>query len=129
MGDVPVLMLNTNTLKDGVHADLERCVKGSGGAHLPAWLGAEVFAEMTAETRTSSGWVNPSSSRNEAFDLANYARALCVQFEVDRPGWWEKPPMWAMPWDLNSLVTHADGKGPAPVKRRSMADLARELNG
>lgn len=129
MGDVPVLLLNTNTLKDGVHADLERCVKGSGGAHLPAWLGAEVFAEMTAETRTASGWVNPASSRNEAFDLANYARALCVQFEVDRPGWWEKPPMWAMPWDMNSLVTHADGKGPAPVKRRSMADLARELNG
>lgn len=127
-GDVPVLMINTNTLKDGVHADLERCIKRSGGAHLPAWLPAEVFAEMTAETRTAHGWVNPAGSRNEAFDLSTYKRALCVQFEVDRPGWWEKPPMWALPWDKNPSLTTATA-GAETVKRRSLADIARELNG
>lgn len=127
-GDVPVLFINTNTLKDGVRADLERCINRSGGAHLPAWLPAEAFAELTAETRTANGWVNPSGSRNEAFDLSCYARAMCAQFEVDRPGWWDKPPMWARPWDQNTSVSIPASAGAEPVKRRSLADIARELN-
>lgn len=131
MGDVPVLMINTNTLKDGVFADLERCAAGGGGAHLPAWLGAEVYAELTAETKTGSGWVNPSGARNEAFDLCVYARALCVAFEIDRPGWWARPPAWAMPWELNTSLRQPDGDAGSStaVKRRSFAEIARELNG
>lgn len=131
MGDVPVLMLNTNTLKDGVAADLERCAAGNGGARLPVWLGDEVYAELTAETKTSAGWVNPAGARNEAFDLSVYARALCVLFEVDRPGWWDRPPVWAMPWDQNtSLVAPGVSaqSGPA-VRRRSFSEMAKELNG
>lgn len=126
-GDVPVLMLNTNILKDGVAADLERAADGAGVAHLPTWLSAEVFAELTAEVRTAAGWVNPSSARNEAFDLCTYARALCVQMQMDQPGWWDRPPVWALPWDQNpTLMTSEEAP---PPKRRSFADIARELNG
>jgi phage terminase large subunit GpA-like protein len=126
-GDVPVLMLNTNILKDAVAADLERFADGQGVAHLPTWLSAEVFAEFTAEVRTAAGWVNPSSARNEAFDLAVYPRALCIQLELDRPGWWDSPPVWALPWDRNPTLI--SGLPVAPPAQRSFADIARILNG
>lgn len=127
-GDVPVLMLNTNVLKDAVAADLERFADGQGVAHLPTWLSAEVFAEFTAEVRTAAGWVNPSSARNEAFDLAVYPRALCIQLELDRPGWWDSPPAWALPWDRNPTLVSATADK-APPAQRSFADIARALNG
>ena len=115
-GDVPVLQIATNTLKDSLAADLVRAASGDGGARWPDWLPAEVFAEMTAETRTDKGWVCPSGVRNEATDLAVYAKAGCIALGVERPDWWSHPPVWATP---AGILPDPDSTAPAPAARRS----------
>lgn len=120
-GDVPVLRVNTNVLKDAVAGDLGREVPGPGYAHLPDWLETEVFEELTAETRGEKGWLNTERAPNEAFDLCVYARAGCVMLGAERIDW-DKPPVWALP--------PTDQKAPKDQpKQQNLADIASQLNG
>jgi phage terminase large subunit GpA-like protein len=78
----------------------------------PDYLPDEFFSEMTSERRTPKGWEKVSSrSRNESWDLAVYAIALCVHLGVERIDW-QKPPSWAAEWDKNSLVRKPEAKKP-----------------
>jgi len=97
-GDVPVLLINTNVLKDAVVGDLARTDEGPGYVHLPKWLEKDdgYFAEIAAETRTDKGWKNPKRERNEAFDLHAYGRAACKVLRADKINW-ASPPRWARP--------------------------------
>lgn len=96
-GDVPVWLLNVNVLKDGVHGDLARVVAGPGYVHIPRWVDAEYFNELTAETRTAKGWERPHTHLpNEAFDLHSYNRGACVVLKAEAIKW-SSPPEWATP--------------------------------
>lgn len=95
-GDVPVLMLNVNLIKDGVHGDLTREVPGPGYVHLPDWVSEDYFDEITSEIRTPKGWEKDESHQaNEDFDLHAYNRAMCIWIRAESIDW-AKPPEWAM---------------------------------
>lgn len=114
-GDVPVLLLNSNAIKDAVHADLQRPQPGPGYIHLPTWLPPPIWDELTAETRLPKGW-EKVSARNEAWDLLCYSRALLIYLGTDNWGeGWSKCPAWARGWEENPLVVHPAEPGqPAP---------------
>jgi phage terminase large subunit GpA-like protein len=116
-GDVPVWLLNVNVLKDGIHGDLAREVPGPGYVHLPNWLDADYFNEITAETRTAKGWERPNSHvPNEAFDLHAYNRAAAIILKAEAIDW-NKPPEWAMPFDKRAEL--AKGRSQAAETRRA----------
>lgn len=108
-GDVPVLMINSNILKDTLAARLESVVPGKGMYRTANWLPDFVYSELCAEVRLPKGWDNTAKLRNEAWDLAYYCLALCIskllgveQFD------WDNPPGWAAEWDTNLLIYAAE---------------------
>lgn len=109
-GDIPVLFINSNVMKDSLNGRLDCLEPGKGMFHMPNWLPDEFFAEMCVEVRDEKGWSNPNQMRNEAWDLSYYALGMCVSTKVlsleqiD----WDNPPGWAKPWDDNSLVRTAE---------------------
>ena len=117
-GDVPVQMLNSNTLKDMVAADMQRAESGPGFMNFPQWLKKWFYQELTAEMRTAKGWVNKAKKRNEAFDLYTYGRAGCKILKADRIDW-QSPPAWARDWDNNPDIIDPNDKeqNPTPVKK------------
>lgn len=122
-GDVPVVRLNVNQLKDQVSNMLGRRVAeaeadtGGGMIRYPAWMPDWFFTQTTTEIRTEKGWVNPLNRRNEAWDLLVYVlgmalrpddvatRAPLAVIRYDRLDWFgENCPGWAAEWDCNDLV-------------------------
>lgn len=93
-GEIPVYLINTNTMKDNLANNLDRKEPGPNYTHFPQWLGGFFFAELTAEIRTPKGWLNPSNKRNEAFDLMVYVRVLLKLIGADKINW-NNPPLWA----------------------------------
>lgn len=101
-GDVPLLLLNTNALKDMVSAGLARQSAGPGYYHWPrpqpdGWLPAAFFDELKAEVRNARGVWEQVKKRNEAFDLAAMGKAISVWLGVTKRGFWDAPPPWALP--------------------------------
>lgn len=131
-GEIPVLILNTDALKDMVANMLGRTDPGMGMVHFPHWSEGWLWTQLTAEVRTPKGWENHRKKRNEAFDLLAYCLALCLQSDiaVERLNW-EKPPRWAEEWDTNIMVFEPEiQKAPfAQIRKPSMslADLAAAL--
>lgn len=110
-GDVGVLLLNSNMLKDDLNGRLDCVVPTHGMFHFPGWLPDNFYVEMCAEHRdTGKGWLNPNSARNEAWDLCYYVLGFCAsQFIKADTLDWNNPPVWAAEWDKNALVTAPDG--------------------
>lgn len=109
-GEIPVLFLNSNVLKDALLGMLDNDGKeGRGGRFFfNKWTPDFVYSEMTVEIRDNKGkWLNPTSRRNEAFDLGYYCLGLCVVLKVDDFDW-EHPDSWAAEWSNNSLVRTAE---------------------
>lgn len=111
-GDVPVLFINSNMMKDSLNGRLDVLKPGHGMIHLPSWMPDSFYAELCAEVRTDKGWENPNRLRNEAWDLLYYLLGICISPKilaiesVD----WDNPIGWAKPWDENDLVSDGDGK-------------------
>lgn len=105
-GDIPVLILNSNMLKDSLSGRLDCVEPGKGMYHIPAWVPEIYYKELCAEVREPKGWVNPSNTRNEAWDLSYYLLGVCICPKVlNVEVWdWEKPPIWAEKWDKNPLI-------------------------
>lgn len=146
-GDVPVLRLNSNQLKDQVSGMLARRVAedepGGGMIRFPSWMPEWFYNQLTTEIRTAKGtWDNPHSRRNEAWDLAYYALAAAIRppdiatnapwviIRFDRIDW-ENPPSWATDWGDNDLVFDPKEQAAvfmSPAKpKKSFADLAKDL--
>lgn len=108
-GDIPVLMLQSNLLKDTLNNLLDVVIPGAGMIHFADWLPDWFFAELTAEIRTDKGWINPQSRRNEAWDLLYYAIGACVSplLSIEKVDW-ENPPLWLSPVEGNPLVIAAE---------------------
>ncbi|MEH0291852.1 terminase gpA endonuclease subunit [Agrobacterium sp. CCNWLW71] len=143
-GDVPVVMLNSNKLKDAVSLLMSRRIADEGvdGGMLrfPDWAEDWYFVQLTSETRTAKGWLNTRKKRNEAFDLTYYAEGISLKpieknvpythFGFDRIDW-KNPPSWAEEWDRNDLVSGGQvDDDPPPVKPtglNALAELAKKL--
>jgi phage terminase large subunit GpA-like protein len=130
-GDVPVLLLNSNRLKDDLAGRLEVMVPGKGMYHFPSWLDDKFYSELCAETRAPSGWENKAGGRNERWDLSYYCIGGCVSSlvrveQID----WNSPPAWAAEWDKNDLVSQPDAPERFAAMTRPRYDfsaLGREL--
>lgn len=121
-GDVPVWMLNVNSLKDAVAGDLARDVPGPGYVHLSSWLDKSYFDQITAESKNNKGvWEKKSGQANEDWDLHVYNRAACIVLRAEKFDW-QNPPEWALP-----LPDQA--KNAKTTNKRSLAEIARGLNG
>jgi len=107
-GDVPVLLINSNIVKDELSGRLDCLIPGKGMIRFPSWLSDKFYEELCAEIRTAKGWENPSNSRNEAWDLGYYFIAICVSefIRVEHLDW-ANPPGWAAEFDKNELVRAA----------------------
>lgn len=105
-GDVPMLLIASNTVKDTLANRLLRKEPGGGMFSFPEWLPDSFYAEMTAESKVNGKWENPRRLRNESWDLSYYAIALTLSplIQVEQIDW-TSPPTWAASWDENSLVS------------------------
>jgi len=121
-GDIPLLMINTDRIKDGLIVDLQRETPGPGYIHIPDWLSARHRNELVAEQRTPKGWDMIGNRRNETWDLLVYDHALWLWAGGDKIREGREPP-WARPWNKNSEIITADQrrdmKDRAKIKRRS----------
>jgi len=130
-GEIPVWLLNSNMLKDMVKNDLDRPEPGSGFIHFPDWLPTWFYNELTAETRTPTGWKKEGKAPNEAFDLLYYAKAGYLILNCERIDW-DKPPKWAGHYSENPFVYLIGEDQPTDKKKtrkkRSIADIAKRLN-
>lgn len=123
-GDIPVGFINSNIMKDAIHAMLGRTDPGGGMVHFPSWAEDWLYTQLTAERKTPKGWESMSRRRNEAWDLLYYAHALLLdkRIRADRIDW-DDPPGWAKPWDKNDLVIAGDAAGGLVVRKRKRRDL------
>lgn len=130
-GEVPVLLLNTNALKDQVDVLLDRVTPGGGRINFPDWLSDDFWQELVAEVRTTNGW-EKVSNRNEAWDLLVYAIGLALfrPIRIEHLDW-ENPPRWAEDWEENELVYSISEEGepepPKPTEAPTLAELAALL--
>lgn len=125
-GDVPLLLLSSNALKDALAHRLGSIAPGSGMIHWPEAMPDEFFAEMCAEVRTDKGWVNPSRRRNEAWDLTYYTLGACVSALLRAEDvQWDNPPLWAAAQDLNPLVVKTSGPSPFTTPAQPAYDFAQ----
>lgn len=105
-GEIPVLFLNSNLLKDAVDKMLDRTEARGGRINFPSWLPDNFYTELTVEHRDpAKGWLNPKKYRNESWDLLVYAYAsgLTRQIGIEHIDW-NHPASWAQEWDKNDLV-------------------------
>lgn len=118
-GDVPVLFLNTDRVKDIVWNALIREQSGWRYCHFPDWLPESFFDELVAEKKLSNGhWEKVSrGARNESFDLYVYAWAVLYEKKADQINW-DRPPSWAVPLEESGELLTNENDELAPPKRR-----------
>lgn len=124
-GEIPVLMINPNSLKDSVDHRLDRTEPG-GRFVFPNWLPDTFYAELTVEVKhPSKGWINPKSYRNESWDLLAYCLAGMLTPIIGIERWnVEEPPTWAEEWDHNDLVFNPQVmQKPFEAKKKTRATL------
>lgn len=141
-GDVPVLFINSNAVKDMAAAMLGREDSGEGAivntlgtVRFPSWAPDWLYRQLTTEIKTPKGWDTPHSGgqakRNEAWDLLYYCIAICLHTPIRIEYLnWADPPIWAAEWSKNALVFKEGGDLPfaEPKKGRSkLSDLAGSL--
>jgi phage terminase large subunit GpA-like protein len=131
-GDVPVVFLNSDTLKDTVSGMLGRIEAEGGRINFPIWYDERgkqedlgwLYSQLTAEIRTDKGWQANGGRRNEAFDLLYYTIGLCLdpRIALEKIDWFN-PPKWAEEWDQNNLVFDGN-EGPRFAPQVRKTDLA-----
>jgi phage terminase large subunit GpA-like protein len=129
-GEIPVWMVNTNTLKDMVDNKLDRKERG-GRLVFPSWLPDTFYTELTVEVKDAKkGWINPRGYRNESWDLLAYCMAATLMPMIGLEHLdMAEPPGWAAEWDQNGLVFNpAKTISFKPQKKRvDLAKLASDL--
>lgn len=112
-GEIPVLMLNTDLLKDWLDKALDRKEPGGGYIAFPDWLDLDFYKELCAEVKNpkTGKWENEKRLRNESTDLINYCYAGCIYLRMEKMNW-DNPPNWAGEWDENPLVSALDADNP-----------------
>jgi phage terminase large subunit GpA-like protein len=131
-GEIPVLLLNGDALKDQIDLWLggkrEDGTVVGGNIVFANWLPDWFFNEVVAETKTSKGWENVGRQQNEAMDLMVYALAAAIYRPIllERIDW-EEPPGWAADWDENDLVFQEGGKSLSEASEQQDEEDMEEL--
>ena len=123
-GEIPVLLINSNAVKDMVNNRLDRTEPGMRFC-FASWLDANFFIELTVEVKDpKKGWINPKNFRNESWDLLAYclAATLSPMVQLDLMDF-SKPPSWAADWDENDLVFNT---GSAVTEKKAAAQSPNE---
>lgn len=133
-GEIPVLFLNVNVLKDTLNGALDRKDPTGLRIYLPDWLPDTFWRELTSEIKTPKGWVRrPGKPPNEGWDLLNYCIGMMVYLGIEKIDWNtpEKLPKYAQEWAKNPLVRLVPkakpGEVAAPVK--TAAEQKKEKTG
>ena len=130
-GDVPLMLFNSNLLKDDLRGRLDSMEPGKGLISYPKWLPDSWYSELCVEVRSDKGWQNPRNMRNESWDLLYYCIGVCISVLIRVEGVdWTNPPTWAKEWDHNDLVTKLGSKetfAPLPKVGYDFAQMAREM--
>lgn len=126
-GEIPILFLNSNAIKNYLDAILGREKDAIGSIHFANWLGANFYKELCVETKNAKGeWVNPKKFRNESWDLLCYLLAGLLEnrhIGIERLDW-AAPPSWACEWDENDLVfTPKEKEKPFAMVKKDNYDL------
>lgn len=132
-GDVPVLFINSNKLKDQAAGMLGRIDPADGSitivggqVNFPKWTEGFIYTQLTSEIRTAKGWENPRRARNEAFDLLYYCLALCLHSSINLTNInWAKPPSWAAEWGENDFVLDDGVNKPFEKQPRGVRTLSK----
>lgn len=125
-GEIPVLLIHTDIIKDMYDGRLNVAVPGKGMVVHPDWLPDAYYRELCVELRTVKGWENPNDERNEAWDLGCYCIAACVSTYISIDHFdWERPPVWAEEWDKNIMVEIKTEKGEIVRAASSRYDFAK----
>jgi len=125
-GDVPVLFLQSNIIKDQLNNRLDCIEQGKGLIRFPDWLPDWFYGELTSETRTDKGWEKPKGIKNEAWDLCYYAIGLAhFALKLEARDFWLNPPSWASEWDTNSLVSKKNAPARFAQKEKPRYDFAK----
>lgn len=127
-GEVPVLMINTDLIKDQVDGLLGRQTEFSGMIFFPSFLPNWFYTELTVEVKTHKGWENLKKLRNEAWDLLvyDYALGLTNRHIAAESIDWDDPPAWAGEWEVNDMVYEAvEGVPFQPEAIKATVDLAK----
>jgi phage terminase large subunit GpA-like protein len=116
-GDVPVLFLNSNLLKDDLNGRLaaKEPVEGSNRYLIPSWLPDAVIQELCYEVRLANGkWDKPTGAkkRNEAWDLSYYGLGYVLGSDVQIESVdWSAPPLDLAVLDKNVYACLKDPDG------------------
>lgn len=133
-GEVPVLMVQSNMVKDMLNGMLPSPQQTGvlsadpdmdvGRIFFPDWLPASFFEELTVEVRTPKGWENKHGRRNESWDLLYYLLALCIHRRMEHIVWTD-PPAWLKPWEENPFVEIAAKKAAVVNGARTQYSLSQ----
>lgn len=136
-GDVPVLFMNSNLLKDSLNHRLDSLAPGKGMIRFPTWLPVWFYKELCVEHRDERGkWEGTRGIRNESWDLLYYCIGTCASTLIRAEGInWLNPPIWADDWSKNPMIIEgAEAEKPASkltfVRKKpipSFAELGRDL--
>ena len=129
-GEIPVLLMNVNKLKDELFNQLSREPGQPRCIYIAAELRDEApphefFEQLTAEERRADGTWHKVRKRNEPIDLMVIAQAAAMQAKGDRLNW-AKPPAWARRDEDNPQISIDPAAveaaaGPAPVEATKRA--------
>lgn len=127
-GEIPVLMINSNMLKDKLNNMLDCTEKGKGVFEIPSWVPDSTYQELCAEVKDEKGgWFCPKGLRNEEWDLGYYNLAQCISSRIigieglD----WDNPPTWAAGWDNNSMVFDPNAQSNFAERTQSRYDFTQ----
>lgn len=121
-GDIPLLQFCPNKFKDMVAAGRRRATPGPGYYHWPVpkgprnpdgWMPQSVLDELDAEVRNEAGVWEQIKRRNETLDSCVGVLVGCADLGLDKRGFWDNPPSWALPHDRNSEIV-------SPEERRAL---------
>ncbi len=111
-GQVPMLQFNPNMGKDALAAQLALEAPAAGSVSFPYDLRDgdeppfEFFEQLAAEQRdpVSGAWSKRENhSRNEVMDMMVGCEVIARLHGLHRLDW-DKPPVWAQPWETNSML-------------------------
>lgn len=107
-GEIPVMMLNSNNLKNWLDKALDRKDPRGGRINFPRWLGSSFYNELCVEIKDPKGrWINPRGYRNEAWDLLAYCLATTLMPDIMLeyiPFDTDDCPGWARTWEENDMI-------------------------
>lgn len=128
-GEVPLYLLQTDRLKDGIHNCLKRETEGAGYIHFPDWIGEWFYDELTYEVRGVNGkWTKPGKGANEALDLFCYCHALAVLRGYERIKDWSNPPAWARGQQFRVSATPSHEPKPAQTQSSQSEQKAASIS-